>query len=134
MATFSGKTAGLGKLQYDFREWLGDDGPVGTIPEPSDKKIEHFFDTLKDLTNGADEDMSREELIELSEEMDFAEMQEKMSEAVGELCSDSPDSATLARLPFRVRQVFFKWVMNQVQDPESEASATKPARGRRNGG
>jgi hypothetical protein len=138
--TFSAKTIGVNGLRYDFRDWLGGDGPQGLIPEPSDKMLEAYFDRVRELAKEADIDeeeldgLSDAEVAERTSEVNFGELQENMAEAIGNLCQDSPSKDDLLRLPFRIRQVFVKWLLKELNDPELQAGGTTNSRGRKNAG
>lgn len=142
MAKFSAETVGDSRLDYDFRTFSGMNAEdFGQIPEPSDKMIEAFQDSIKVLSEEAGldgvedtDDLTEDELADIAEGLSFSDSQSKMAAIVADLCSQSPSTDQLLRLPFRTRQVFYKWIMKQVQDPELNASATKPSRSRRNGG
>lgn len=131
-------------LEYDFTRY---GGSAGVIPEPTSKKVDEFNDTMRryaaeakkkisDATGGKslsaiiqmDENSAdAEEILDALEGLDsnmLSGQQETLAEALGKLCSGSPDKDQLLRLPFRVFAAFNKWMVAEIR-PEKGTPATK---------
>ena len=137
-------------LEFDFTRY---GGMKGVIPEPSTKKVETFNvemrafaqemrDTLSGATGGMDlkaladmkdEDFDEGDLDKVVDAIEsipddmFSQQQERLSGALGRLCSGTPDQDQLMRLPFRVFTAFNKWIVGEIR-PEKGTPATKASR------
>lgn len=141
MPEFNETTAGLSDIKFNFVTWLDrEQFPVrmGDVPEPSDALVEGYFARLKEIFSDSGvedaEGLSDEEAAELADEFDYGDMRTAICENLATLCQGSPSADMFKALPTRVRQLFTKWLLKQVQDPELSASVTKPSRAARRGG
>lgn len=140
MGKFVAATA-VEALEFDFTKY--EDGAEGVIPEPSTAQLETYFESMKEMVKGirtlqskaksltvskeAGEDVSDEEMDEILAEMDevsFAEFQNEMAGAVAELCSQTPSTDLINKLPFRVKQAFIQWITGEFR-PEGQAPTTR---------
>lgn len=137
-------------LEFDFTQW---GGGSGVIDEPSTGDVNRFFKQMrsmmkdvKALQTGADdinvEDLSDEQVSSMMEEMEdkeagASEAQQKSMEFIAELCgaerddegnivpnSGAPSMEDLSVLPFRVLQIFTRWLMDELK-PKRVAPAGK---------
>lgn len=113
-------------LDYDFNPYVN---TKGTIPEPTDTQIAEFLrgiktvikDTQKDLPDKVNLDDPVAVLAAI-DDLDPAaqvEAMNKMAEVYSALCSNTPTSGQLMKLPMRVRQIFFAWLQGEVLAPEA---------------
>lgn len=136
MAKFNAAEA-VEELEYDFEKYIS--GCKGTIPEPTSKQMETFFNSMQDVAKEVkslrsrvqkaktEEDLSDEEMQQIVEEMDslnFGDYTKKMNAAAGELCSNQPSAEEIDQLPHRVQQSFLQWLMGEFR-PEGKATTTK---------
>lgn len=135
MAKFDAGNA-VEAMEYDFTAF---GGSKGVVPEPESKQVDQFFRIARDLAREA-KASQKEKGLDKIEEMTDAEAAEvlasvevddqseeyenRLSEAVGALCTNSPPAAEIKRLPFRVRAAFMSWLIGQLR-PEAPRPATK---------
>lgn len=113
-------------LDYDFNPYLS---LKGTIPEPTDKQIETFLLSMKELYVKAQKDApdlgeleSKEDILAAIDKVDPTtqiKLMGDMAVIYAELCSGTPTAAQISKLPVRVRTVFFAWLQDQVMSPEA---------------
>ena len=103
----------------------------GTVPEPSSKGIDAFFNALREMAKeaGADvgDDASEAEVAKALTETDenvMSKMTDTMLEATVELTGSNPTREQLDSLPFRVQHAFFNWLLGELMDPIERRSAT----------
>ncbi|AWY07506.1 hypothetical protein SEA_LAZERLEMON_23 [Streptomyces phage LazerLemon] len=127
MAGFDASTA-VEPMEYDFTAY---EGSKGVVPEPSTKEMQVFQrEFAKVMRKGQALEISDDEAMKLSEKQ-FDKLQ-KDAEAIGEeldeliagLCKGTPSREDVAKLPFRVKTAFSKWLMEQFA-PEGGTSGTK---------
>ncbi len=127
MAAFTGEE--LEELGYDFTKW---GGPKGVIPEPSQKAMKKYQQSLSrtqiavskayaDLQKAGEDGVDEALVKRLEEAADQAD--EDLNRELGKLCQDRPSAEDIAKLPFRVKQGFLKWLMKELT-PEGGASGT----------
>jgi hypothetical protein len=114
------------RLDYDFRPYVN---ASGTIPEPTDKRIELFLKGIKQLytdakaaTPAIEADASPAGLINALDMLDpeaTVKVMTGMSEVYAELCGGTPTVDEINQLPMRVRTVFFAWLQGEVMAPEA---------------
>jgi hypothetical protein len=133
----------FGVLRYDFKAY---GGVMGRIPDPSDEMIEQFMTRLREIAREfGDEELEQVDLDNASAEeinallaedsnLQIAEAQRAMCDAVGELCQGSPSADQLLALPLRVRQGFMQWLQRKLFAGEASAADTQPGQARRIGG
>jgi mRNA-degrading endonuclease YafQ of YafQ-DinJ toxin-antitoxin module len=127
MAGFDAATA-VEPMDYDFTAF---GGSKGIVPEPSTKDMKDFQrDFTKVMRKGQQLEVSDDEALKMSEK-DFDALQKKveavgleLDELIGRLCKNSPSAEEVAKLPFRVKTAFSKWLMEQFA-PEGGTSGTK---------
>jgi hypothetical protein len=103
------------ELTYDFEPY----GGKGTIPEPTSSQITMFQKSLSELmvdlvpAGFGDDITSNTNLVRRVTEYlskDTSESQEKLLQAIADVCSDRPSFDELSRLPYRAQQAFSGWV------------------------
>jgi hypothetical protein len=122
-------------LDWDFTEF---GQGKGRVPEPTDKMIET---ALRDLAKASaemiekaglkrDPNLTQDQIAEILaafpddfEATAFAAMSKKMITIFAKLCGNQPSATILTALPFRVRQLFFLWLMKELR-PEADGGAT----------
>lgn len=110
MAGFDAASA-VQELKWKFKP---DVDAEGTVPEPSDKLIDEFWASLRDLTEAATNDDAMKKLAS-----DAApEIATKMAALFGSLCQECPSTEQILELPYRKRQAFYGWVVGQLANPE----------------
>lgn len=101
-------------LDYDFTPVQKADGGgyctgKGTIPEPSRRDIEEYFEGIKAVeTKAMDSGMVR------ATEDDWA----GFIDVVAALCKGNPSGEQLEELPFRVLVGFMQWLNREFANPE----------------
>lgn len=121
-------------LDYDFTGFARNSGRghctgKGTIPEPTQPRLEAYAEGLRQLF-GLDEEDAVEEALETQEakeeapEMRSEERQDRLLELTAALCQGSPSKKELAELPPRIRNAFMKWVYKELADPEVLSGVT----------
>ena len=124
---FTAATA-VSALNYNLRPYVEIEG---TVPEPSSKGIDTFFNRLREMAKeaGADVDDNTSEadvakaLAETDENM-MSKMTDTMLAATVELTGSNPTREQLDSLPFRVQHAFFNWLLGELMDPIERRSAT----------
>lgn len=127
MAGFDAATA-VEPMDWNFEKF---GAGSGVVPEPSTKDMKDFQKDFARIMRDAtalempDEDaakLSEDEFNALQEQVD--EIGERLDVAIAKLCKDQPSREQVAKLPFRVKTAFSKWLMEQFR-PEGETSGTK---------
>lgn len=127
MAGFDAATA-VDPMDWDFSKY---EGGTGTVPEPSTNEMKAFQkEFAKIMRKGAALDIDDDDALKMSEK-EFVAFQKK-ADAIGEeldvavarLCKNQPSEEQMAKLPFRVKTQFSKWLMAEM-NPEGEAAGTK---------
>jgi len=115
-------------MDYDFTAY---EGGKGVVPEPSTKEMQNFQrDFAKVMRKGQQLEISDDEAMKLSEkefdklQKDAAAIGEELDELIARLCKGTPAREDVAKLPFRVKTAFSKWLMEQF-NPEGATSGTK---------
>lgn len=67
------------------------------------------------------------ELDELGDSDEMEQYALRMATMVAEVCSDCPSVEQILKIPHRVRIVFYRWIIKELNDPELFAVATKPS-------
>lgn len=139
-------------LDWDFNPYVE---AKGTIPEPSDRQVSKFLrryqrtvqdvvrlsqQQLADAQNLTDEERAarRAELPQtvaecvtamqaLEADEDTQRLADLMIEMTAEVCSGSPGEDVLRQVPFRVRGMFFGWLVGELSNPEGAAADSKPS-------
>lgn len=120
-------------LEYDFRPYVD---VHGSIDEPMDAAINKFSVAWrKEIIAAAKEvggdpeaiaKMSQTEYLETLEKIDPEKTQatiRRQAELFSQLCGGRPSPAQLMHLPPRVRLRFFRWLNDEVLNPEVETGA-----------
>jgi hypothetical protein len=124
-------------LDYDLTAHAG---PKGTVPEPSEAAIAKLFtrirsEVAKEIESFGvtleEEVQTPERLLELMSSFDEQKVltaANVMTDIFGELCAGSPTKEQLKELPFRVRNAFFTWLMEELSPPGSSGGTTPSLR------
>lgn len=122
-------------LTYDFG---GIDGRPdlasirGVVPEPSDQQVRKMNaalrDAIKSVTGTGDFDptdrVAAARIFGKLTDEQLAAMEDANLAAIGIVTQDSPSVEQIQRLPFRYKREFIKWLVKELNDPESQATAT----------
>lgn len=121
-------------LEYDFTAF---GGPAGTIPEPSNKQVKTFFNTVRAISQGLRlDDVARAGELDEAAQKDLAEFlagltdeqleerEDDIAQAVHDLCSGTPSAEEYKNLPYRVQGAFGAWLAGELR-PEPPRPATK---------
>jgi len=113
---------------------------AGVVKEPTDKQIAAFQAAMrKEMLQAAREmvgveaqkdvaDMSPDEFLVVLERTDPAESEatlKRQAKIYSDLCTGKPSLTQLLQVPFRVRIAFFRWLAEEVTNPEGGAGAGK---------
>ncbi|AXH49411.1 hypothetical protein SEA_CROSBY_23 [Streptomyces phage Crosby] len=127
MSGFDAATA-VEPMDYDFTAY---EGGKGVVPEPSTKEMQVFQrEFAKVMRKGQALEISDEEAMKLTEkafdklQTDAQKIGEELDELIASLCKGTPSREDVAKLPFRVKTAFSKWLMEQFA-PEGGTSGTK---------
>lgn len=129
-------------LDYDFTAYVAD--ARGTIPEPSQPKLERFADELREIaTTGGiteivklGEDPSQEQLVAALADLPedgIKQVMGAMTDAVVELCDGQPSREEIDALPGRVKQAFIGWVVGELMDPTQRNAGSRRSLAAANG-
>lgn len=157
MATFQADV--VEDMSYDFTKW---GGPKGAIPEPTEHGLTSWLKAVDDVygsTQAEDDLITRANKMQLELEAKKAgrakgrakkpdpepppvtwtglfeknlHAEARLTAAAGELCQNTPSEADIATLPYRVRQAFLLWLVEQYvvgggtgeSDPPAQAAGT----------
>lgn len=133
MTGFNAATA-VEAMDYDFTAF---GGSKGIIPEPSTKAVKQFFDALQAIAaevrplmekaQAAEKgELSNEDISELMAAMDddlVEKQQDRIIDAVADLCGGFPPRDEIANLPYRVLGAFNAWIGAQIR-PEARRPVT----------
>lgn len=140
MSKFNAATA-VEALDYDFTKYVP--GKEGTIPEPTTKQVEDFFDAIRllakearRLKNGAAEkinidEMSMDEQVDAladlpkGDDAEAARLRQILTDAIVNLVGGEISAEDYEALPYRVQNAFGQWLAEVVR-PEAAPTATKP--------
>jgi hypothetical protein len=107
----------------------------GTVPEPTQRQLTHFFHRLTELAASADvpdipDDPSPQQVLAVLGSMSDEQLEQQNEQVIqifAELCSGSPSAEQLAALPHRVRQAFIGWLSEKLANPPKLHPATRPS-------
>lgn len=124
MPKFSADT--VEPLDYDFTGITPDGGKTyckgkGTIPEPSQARLEGFSKAIRELYEVSADATAKEiekKMDRAEAEKDAKEKQDQLLELTAEFCQNSPTKEELEGLPPRVQRLFFKHIFRELTDPE----------------
>lgn len=110
-------------MDYDFTTVPGGKGK-GTVPEPSNEAMEKFQKAFGKIQREAmalgkdikDEDFTDE--VEADLEVKAKDIGHRLDAAVAKLCKNNPTIEEMDSLPFRHKQAFAKWLLEQFS-PEA---------------
>lgn len=105
----------------------------GTVPEPTDDELRKMNAALRDATvaiTGEDFDPEDRKALnaafsKLTDDQLKANQAANL-EAVAIVTKNSPSLEQLRKAPARLQREFIKWLMRELNDPEGQATATKP--------
>lgn len=134
MAGFNAATA-VEAMDYDFTAF---GGRKGAIPEPSTGQVKEFFKALQAIAaevrpmmdkaakanKGELDEADIAELMSMMDDDLVEKQQDKIIDAVAELCGGSPSRDEIAKLPYRVLGAFNAWIGREIR-PEGQRPATK---------
>lgn len=103
-------------MDYDFTKFKAG---KGTVPEPSQSEYRTYVRGLtslqgkyKDLEKLTDkDDLSDKQVKEINDKAEA--LSDEMDELVAKLCQNVPSREDIAKLPFRVKNVFSKWLQEE---------------------
>lgn len=120
----------LDALTFDFRTKNNQNGPHGTIPEPSVAQIKEFQSALRKAVKPALEAMSIDpdtadtaSLMAAMAEPSKADLkaaaqaEAAIIEAISAVCSGTPNESEISELPYRAQQAFVGWLSGVLLNP-----------------
>src|ERR1044072_154561 len=124
MAGFDAATA-VEPMGYDFTKY---DAGKGVVPEPSTKEMQDFQrEFAKVMRKGQALEVSDEDAMKMTEtgcdklQKAPAAIAKSRTDRITGLCEGEPAQEDVAKLPFRVKTAFSKWLMEQFR-PEGQTS------------
>lgn len=112
------------RLDFDFGEY----GPKGTIPEPTQDRIEAFQRVAREALGGR----AVTDLAGMSDDEARA-VNDRLHDAVVDLCQGHPAREELEALPPRIRAGFVRWLMGELMDPTPANAGMRRSPAARNG-
>ena len=114
-------------LDYDFTDIASNSGEgrckgKGTIPEPTQARLEAYSAAVRELFN-VKENSEVTEAIE--REAAEKEKSSTLLALTAELCQNSPTKAQLEDLPPRYQRAFLKWIFGSLANPEVSSADTR---------
>jgi len=121
-------------LEWDFTAY---NGGKGTVPEPSEKRLDKFITDLavsqaKNAASmagveaaGTDPEAILTAIAALPEGQ-LPSVLSVLTKPYADLCGGSPTLAQISKLPPRVRLAFFSWLAGEL-NPEAGGAASRPA-------
>lgn len=111
------------KLDYDFTAF---GGTKGVIPEPSDKVLLAFQDSMRKglVEYGVSDDVDLTDnaavmrVIAKLPSNQLAAFLDLQVEALAQFCQGTPTLQELQTMPVRVRNAFAGWLMGKFENPE----------------
>lgn len=109
----------------------------GVVREPTDRQLADYLagikKLLKDFRGKLPDDLmsgtaSPAELTSAVDDLDpetVTEFHAALAGVVAELCSGSPSTEDLLKLPIRIRSVFYTWLQQEVMAPEAAPGGGK---------
>lgn len=114
-------------LAFDFTAY---EGPKGQIPEPSREKLDAYWAEARRVADDVGLDVAaladtetpegRAALVKAyanAPEDALQKMKASQIAATAELCNGQPSEEVLRKLPFRIQEAFFAWLMGKFSDP-----------------
>lgn len=109
-------------LEFDFRPHVE---AFGITPEPSDRLVEDFQFTMREVTKPYIK--GEEDLDDITAD-EYRSIQEEILDAIGALTQGVPSREEIEALPFRIQRAYVAWMQKELTDPEEFSDATKPSR------
>lgn len=111
-------TKAVEPLDYDFTGFVEGDEATGTVPEPSQQAMAGYRKAVlavvreyKDVQDLDPENLSDAELDSLTARAE--ELEARMDKLTARLCKDTPSIEVLAKLPWRHKVLFSRWLQEQ---------------------
>lgn len=117
---FNKETANVEPMDYDFTDFgVVGKKATGTIPEPSQKMMKDFQREVQAFRKDAvavnkqlqDDDLTDEQFAERTAAGEALEA--NLDTAISKLCSNIPPVEIVEQLPFRAKNAFSEWLMEQ---------------------
>jgi hypothetical protein len=116
-------------LDYDFEPFVTGAEAKGTVPEPSQQAMAGYrkavltvINEYKDVSDADPTELDGEALDKVTERGE--ELEKRMDELTARLCKNTPSQETLAKLPWRHKVLFSKWLQEEF-NPGKLTNATK---------
>lgn len=117
-------------LDWDFRPYVN---AHGTTPEPTDEQVRKMNQALREATmavTGKDIDPTDRVALarifnKLTDEQ-LKAMEDANLDAIGIVCGDNPARKQIEGLPYRYKRLYIKSLIQDLNDPEGQATATTP--------
>lgn len=119
----------LDALTYDFRTDNNPDASHGTIPEPSTTRVEGFKRTVQEVMLLAFGQVEEDQptttagivalLSDTEKSAERKDAENKLRQALADLCGGSPNADDIAALPYRAQQAFSGWLIGVFLRPEA---------------
>jgi CBS-domain-containing membrane protein len=105
-------------LDYDFSGFVDGSEAKGTVPEPSQQAMAGYrkavlavINEYKDVQDVDPNELESGDLEKISERAE--ELEKRMDELTARLCKNTPSVETLAKLPWRHKLLFSRWLQEQ---------------------
>ncbi len=114
-------------LDYDFTGVPSNSGSgncrgKGTIPEPSQDRLEAYAAAMRELFKVSDDKDVAKAMDEV--EAEVKAKSDKLLGLVAELCQDSPSREEIAELPPRIQKAFLAHIHRELADPKLSTRGT----------
>jgi hypothetical protein len=117
-------------LDYDFTHFMSGDEAKGTVPEPSQQAMAGYRKAVlavvseyKDIQDADPNTLDTAELEKVTERGE--ELERRMDELTARLCKNTPSVETLAKLPWRHKVLFSRWLQEQFNPGKLTLDMTK---------
>lgn len=122
-------TEAVEPLDYDFTGFVDGAEAKGTVPEPSQQAMAGYRKAVmavireyKDVQDVDPDKLGDEDLERITERAE--ELEKRMDELTARLCKNTPSVETLAKLPWRHKVLFSKWLQEQFNPGKLTAATT----------
>ena len=125
MSTFSIDV--IETLDYAFTEIDSNSGSgkckgKGTIPEPSQPRLEAYSAAVRELFDVKE---NKDVAAAIDREAEAKEKSSTLLALIAELCQNTPSKEQLEDLPPRYQRWFLKWIFGSLTDPKLSSGDTR---------
>ncbi|PLS86465.1 MAG: hypothetical protein CYG60_07075 [Actinobacteria bacterium] len=94
----------------------------GTIPEPSQERIEAYATATRELYEVEENDEVEDAIERAAQEKEKSKTLLKLT---AELCQNSPSAEEIEDLPPRYQKGFLTWIFRELANPEVSSAGTR---------